>query len=249
MLHHMLRAAAGNQAGAEPFDPAILFAAGEIGMWYDPSDLSTMFVDLAGTVPVTADGDPVGKILDKSGNGHHATAPTSARRPIYKTDGVLHWLESPASSFMTIGNTPLFDQAGSENMQYYAAAALPSDTGRLFGDNCQIYLNSASFYAALRPSGMDPLVPVVGDPYVLRVYNNASNKAVARILNHPSSEQVTLTTGPYYPRYILEFFALGDDYRPFQGKFYQFLVAYHVIGTNRDALDAYMLSKLGQVPV
>lgn len=52
---------------ADP-DAAIkaLFAAGEQGVWYAPSDLSTMFQDSAGTTPVTADGQPVGLILDKS---------------------------------------------------------------------------------------------------------------------------------------------------------------------------------------
>lgn len=43
-----------------------LFSAGEQGVWYDPSDFSTMFQDAAGTVPVTAVGQPVGLILDKS---------------------------------------------------------------------------------------------------------------------------------------------------------------------------------------
>ena len=43
-----------------------LFAAGEPGAWYDPSDLSTMFQDSAGTTPVTAAGQPVGLRLDKS---------------------------------------------------------------------------------------------------------------------------------------------------------------------------------------
>lgn len=43
-----------------------LFASGEPGAWYDPSDMSTMFQDAAGTIPVTAVGQPVGLILDKS---------------------------------------------------------------------------------------------------------------------------------------------------------------------------------------
>lgn len=36
------------------------------GVWYDPSDLSTLFQDSAGATPVTAAGQPVGLILDKS---------------------------------------------------------------------------------------------------------------------------------------------------------------------------------------
>ena len=43
-----------------------LFAAGEAGAWYDPSDLSSMWQDAAGNTPVTATSDPVGLILDKS---------------------------------------------------------------------------------------------------------------------------------------------------------------------------------------
>lgn len=43
-----------------------LFVAGEVGVWYDPSDLTTLFQDSAGTTPVTAAGQPVGLMLDKS---------------------------------------------------------------------------------------------------------------------------------------------------------------------------------------
>ena len=65
------------------FIPQALFGASEQGAWYDPSDLSSMFQDSAGTIPVTATGQPVGKILDRSGRGNHATQATSAQRPIY----------------------------------------------------------------------------------------------------------------------------------------------------------------------
>lgn len=73
--------------------PRRLFSNGEQGVWYDPSDLSTLFQDDAGTTPVISDGDPVGLMLDKSGNGNHASQSVSAYRPIYRTDGVFHWLE------------------------------------------------------------------------------------------------------------------------------------------------------------
>lgn len=46
--------------------PASLFANGEVGVWYDPSDLTTLFQDSAGTTPVTAAGQQVGLVLDKS---------------------------------------------------------------------------------------------------------------------------------------------------------------------------------------
>ena len=51
------------------------------GAWFDPSDLSTLYQDAAGTIPVTAVEQPVGKMLDKSGNGYHATQSITASRP------------------------------------------------------------------------------------------------------------------------------------------------------------------------
>jgi hypothetical protein len=54
-----------NEVGAG-FSPAILFSASEPGMWLDPSDLTTMFQDIAGSIPVTAPDQPVGLRLDKS---------------------------------------------------------------------------------------------------------------------------------------------------------------------------------------
>jgi len=64
---------------------------------WDPSDLSTLYQDGAMTVPVTASGDPVGAVADKSGNGFHLTQSESARRPVYRTSGGLHWLEFDGS--------------------------------------------------------------------------------------------------------------------------------------------------------
>ena len=68
------------------FDQLIksLFANNEQGFVYDPNDLSTMFQNAAGTVPVTAVGQPVGLIRDKSGRNNHAYQTASAARPILR---------------------------------------------------------------------------------------------------------------------------------------------------------------------
>ena len=50
-----------------PFIPSELFRGGLIdGAWFDPSDMSTLYQDAEGTTPVTAVGQPVGLVLDKS---------------------------------------------------------------------------------------------------------------------------------------------------------------------------------------
>jgi len=43
-----------------------IFANNEPGVWFDPSDFSTLYQDAAGTVPVTGVEQPVGLMLDKS---------------------------------------------------------------------------------------------------------------------------------------------------------------------------------------
>lgn len=49
------------------FSPKSLFSTGAQGVWYDPSDLTTLFEDAAGTIPITSPlGKPVGLMLDKS---------------------------------------------------------------------------------------------------------------------------------------------------------------------------------------
>ncbi|WP_165856723.1 LamG domain-containing protein [Marinobacter sp. JSM 1782161] len=80
------------QITAGEFSIADLFANSETGGWYDPSDLSTLWQDEAGTLAVSSDGDPVARVDDKSGNGNNLTISESARRPLYKTDGTYHWL-------------------------------------------------------------------------------------------------------------------------------------------------------------
>ena len=89
------------------FNPSSsLFAAGEKGAWFDASDRSTLFQDRAGTIPVTAVGQFVGKWLDKSGNGNHATASAdNATRPTYQIDAEgnpnVTFTKSPATQLVT----------------------------------------------------------------------------------------------------------------------------------------------------
>ena len=116
------------------FKPSSLFTTGVNGAWYDPSDFSTMFQDGAGTVPVTAVGQPVGRILDKSGRGNHAYNPSgnSANCPVLQQDGtgryylsfngVNQWLQTNSIDF-TYGDK-MFVSAGVRKLSDAATATI-----------------------------------------------------------------------------------------------------------------------------
>ena len=66
----------------------VMFAKAEQGFAYDPNDLTTLYQDAAGTIPVTAAGQPVGLMLDKSGRGNHARQTISASRPLLQRNAI-----------------------------------------------------------------------------------------------------------------------------------------------------------------
>ena len=50
---------------APVFNPAQLFSGSEIGGYWDVSIISSLWQDTAGTVPVTADGDLVARVVNQ----------------------------------------------------------------------------------------------------------------------------------------------------------------------------------------
>lgn len=110
--------------------PADLFATAVAGVWFDPSDTGSMFQDTAGTVPVTAAGQPVALMLDKSGNGNHLRQTTLERRPVYQTDGTLHWLAfDGVDDFMTVAS---LDLTGTDKVTIVAGLGMLTDRTALY---------------------------------------------------------------------------------------------------------------------
>jgi len=126
------------------FDPLSLFSNGEQGAFYLPEP-ENLFQDAAGTTPVTADGDPVGLMLDKSGNGNHASQSVAARRPIY-----------PGLAYDGVDDNVYFDrQAITAGTLYMTFARGSETTGILVGGT-----ESKDSFVAVYASGATP--PVKG---------------------------------------------------------------------------------------
>ena len=111
-----------------PF-PRSLFSAGEQGIWLDPSDFSTLFQDAAGTTPVTALGQPVGLICDKSGRGNHSSQSTAASRPTLQQDSNgLYYLSFDGTDDSMA--TPSINFTGTDKMTVWAGVRKLSDAAR-----------------------------------------------------------------------------------------------------------------------
>lgn len=87
------------EAPATQADVIALFGAGDEGFFYDFSDTSSLYTDLAGTTAVTSSGDPIGHVDDLSGNGNARSAPFTSARPTYTESGGL------AYAFMASGGS------------------------------------------------------------------------------------------------------------------------------------------------
>lgn len=135
--------------------PGSLFAHGEKGFWYDASDLSTLFKDTAGTLPVTTTGDFVQLMKDKTANGYNMVA-TSA------TGG-------GTGQFSTAFGTPtmpalVYNAAGTGTMQvaaypasvpmYFAAAFRVSTTNPSLAMTAIQHKRSVQARAIYNPLGV-----------------------------------------------------------------------------------------------
>lgn len=122
-----------------------LFANGEQGFAYDLNDLSTMFQDAGGIVPVTHVGQAVGLIKDKSGRGNHARQTTSASRPILRqnTTTGAYYLEFDGSDDFLVTNNINF--TSTDKVSLFACVRKLSDEIQVIAelsDSSNLYRHS-----------------------------------------------------------------------------------------------------------
>ena len=245
------------------WSPALLFSAGEPGGWYDPSDLTTLFQDTAGTVPVTAAGQAIARVNDKSGRGNHLTQTTPGSRPIYPIDasgrphlaldGVTHGM---ATATITPGTDKAQLFAGVRKLSDAAISAIAETSASSSGSNGAVGLlasvsSGTNYYAASRgtvsanAAGNGFAAPTTN--VLAGLCDIAGDRATLRV-NGVQAAQMTTDqgTGNYlaYPLYVGR---RAGTSLPFNGRIYGLILRF---GANLDAAriaqaEAWMNARTG----
>lgn len=143
-----------------------LFANGEQGGWWDPADLYSLYQDSAGTTPVTAVGQPVGKILDKSGRGNHRIQATAAARPTLAMDanGFYYLSYDGVQQFMQTAGA--VDLSGTNKLTVFTAMRIGADAAAILlehGANSTLNTNPGTFNVSYS-AGAGSRIDYVGGP-------------------------------------------------------------------------------------
>lgn len=236
------------------FDPLTLFKDSKQGVWYDPSDITTLFKDAAGTQPVTADGDPVGLMKDKSGNGNHAVQTVSASRPFYRTDGILHWFQTDGVD----DHFPVPIAAmglPSDSITINAAAANTGSGFYLVGNSSdsdlQLLLHETGVRSSLYASGLATIGSATG------LFTVNTNIVTSATYNRLTGKHDLLTNG--VERYTATRAAadrrqtqaaIGQmgllNASPFKGRIYGVIIINEVLsGDRKTNVDKYLAAKSG----
>ena len=113
---------------------------GGLQLQLDFSDPLTLFTDSAKTTLVSSDGDVIGAVADKSGDGNDATQATTAEKPLYKTgiqnglsvgrfDGTDDWLDL-AGMTVSAGSFTFFYVVNPANIGGTNKYFFDTETGR-----------------------------------------------------------------------------------------------------------------------
>lgn len=131
-----------------------IFRNNEQGFAYDPNDLSTLYQDAAGTIPVTVAGQPVGLMRDKSGRNNHAFQAVSASRPILQrnaTTGAYYLAFDGVDDFLQTNN---IDFTMTDKVSLFAGVTKLSDTGQMIAELSEISnFNDGAFYLVAGEDG------------------------------------------------------------------------------------------------
>jgi len=191
--------------GGLPWYPNRLFQSGDILLWYDPSDLTTMFKDTAGTQPVTADGDSVALMLDKGQWGGKTLEQVRAAALEKLSSGTIQTLLSPGSTATfntsTGVGTVYRDASGYSGINFavagYVAVDITSDSTALALRNAQ---QSGTVLKTVSVGRNTYIVGPVTSLSLSMIANSSANITVHSVKVIPGyhREQATGTSMPKY---------------------------------------------------
>lgn len=227
-------------------------------LWLDPSDRATLWQDSAGTTPVVAAGDPIGRILDKSGAGILATQATTTSRALWQTtyagfDGVDDSWATSAIDFtstdkvtMVVGVRKLSDAA--DGMVFQLAAANGNFDLRAPGS-----ATAAKFQYASRGATTTAVPFTTSAAYnapISAVVTSSSDiaapSAILRVNGVQVSAVVTTQGGGNFSNAILNIGRAGGASLPFNGNLYGLMIIGRLLTADELSLcERYMAQKSG----
>jgi hypothetical protein len=146
--------------------------------WYDPSDITTLFQDAAMTTPVTASGQNVRAILDKSGLGNHL---------IHSAGATMTYTDSGGLKSISFSNTYLQTTtfAGANALSQLSMIAAWNLGTRA---NCIPFImgSSTAFTARgleVQHSSTGPVTNVYVNPTTIFAFNTGNLVGAARVVN------------------------------------------------------------------
>lgn len=158
-----------------------LFSNGEQGFFYDPNDLSTMFQDAVGTVPVTFINQPVGLLMDKSKGlvlgSNQVSYPNSKELPATVNMG------DSAGTWGLNTNAPI---SGTQDSRLIVTSTSSNDSRPSLGFRCSSPLVPDKLYKFSFRYKVNS-----GEPRVRQVHNGSSTASI------PSDKGVLQGTGTF----------------------------------------------------
>lgn len=214
-----------------------LFANGEQGAWYDPSDLRTMSQTSDGELGNVAVGDPVGRIEDKSGNGNHRTQAVAGRRPTLQVDesGRYYLLWDGVDDAQI---TPSIDFTGTDNISLWAGIRRSIDHVGMIFELGATGSDSGIFHMACITGNVRQVIsqgtalgvagitgPGAPQTEVLCGLADISTPVVTLRINGVQAVQSAATQGTgNYSNRVLYFGSRGGTSIPFNGREYQTII-------------------------
>ena len=161
-----------NPVAATEFSPSDLLA-GKDWVWYDPTDISTLWKDVDATDPVTTDGDLIARIDDKSGNGYHIYQSNASIRPAYRT--AMGGRIDINNGLLTRAAIGFYQNGGATFV-----AAIKGTSGNIFTEASTTYAGRNILYT------MTPADPnFISNPRALSFYiRNSSNNTMLPHFNY-----------------------------------------------------------------